>query len=461
MQSGATPTSFKGRMVAAKALSRIITGGSYSNIVLKNLHDDPALAPRDRTVATSLVLGTLRNLTLIDEILRSKSKNHKLTLSPMNLIYARLCVYEIIFMSKIPQYASVFKYVDFAMKANAHQEARFMNACLRKVTPDDITAVLAAKASIDERLATEFSYPLWMVQLLIERHGEEETRSVLRAGNNPQPTYFRVNCIRATDLIERNTEKRDVFGLEKVTAPKYCLRLAPGKSTFPHDEYNNGLITPQDRSTQFPAHLLAPSSGERVLDMCCGSGIKTTQLAELSGNAADITAIDIHSHKLESLRAEAARLGITCITPVTVDATDCSHLGSFDKILLDAPCSGTGAVRRRPEIKSRVDASTVSRLATLQDALLSSAASRLNPGGTLVYSTCSILDVENGERIEKLIHSDSSLHADPGIFERLYPPASILGSGDGAGFILLPSRSNACGGYVAVIRKKHSSSSLI
>jgi len=446
-------TKYHGRKTAFDILNRVLHGGGYSNVVMKNKFNDKKLTIDDRHTATFLVYGVLRNLTLLDSILRSKSKKGKLTLSPKMLTIGRMAIFEIVFSSGIPSYATVSEYMKLSEKHGDKKERNYLNACLRKVSKKDRSSILKKQKDIQKRMSLRYSFPEWTTDLLVNNYGFEKTSDILRSFNNPQPAYFRVNTsmLSSDELFERFVQHHLPY--ERCDHPSNCIYQPHGKGNFPDAEYKSGWLTPQDRSTQYVPFYVEAQKGERILDLCCGSGIKTTQLIEISDDSIDITAIDMFKHKLESLLLECERLNLKEIKLVENDIFKWKCDDYFDKVLLDAPCSGTGTIRKRPEIKYRLKPEDISSLIQIQDKLLDFAAERVVKDGFIVYSTCSILQVENSKRIELFLKRHSNFIDITKEVEKRLDINYVDMYVETTGRIFLPVDINACGAYVCVLKK--------
>lgn len=452
--TGKPADEYKGRKLAYEILNRVLLGGGYSNVLLATTLSRDEVSAGDRRAATNLVYGVLRNLTLLDDVFRSKTEKKKLDLSPKILNLGRMAIFEIFFSQSIPQYATVSEYVEMAKREGGGRESRFLNACLRQVQRSDRDARIRRVRGPVARMAVRYSHPEWVARALAEAYGPEETRHTLRANNNPQPSYFRVNVARLSvdDFMTASEyQKRD---FQVCASPSNCVCLASGKGAFPKREYDSGWITPQDRSTQFIPFYLDPKPGDSILDLCCGAGIKSTQLMGLMRGEGEVVAVDIFPHKLESLKSECGRLGLDGIRPVEADIEKSPGLGVFGKVLLDAPCTGSGTFRHRPEIKYRLKESDLAEITEKQDRLLAAAASYVAQGGRLVYSTCSILPAENEERIRKFLREWPDFI--PATFEAEKELAFDV-SGfhhHRLGTAFLPIAVNGCGAFVSVLRRR-------
>jgi 16S rRNA (cytosine967-C5)-methyltransferase len=441
---------YRGRITAYRALHRVLHGGAFSNIVLGNALDDASLAPGDRRTATFLVLGVLRNLALLDAVFRSKTSKGKITAAPALLLAARMAIFEILFQNKIPKYATISEYMKIAAAECSKSETKFLNACLRRVSHKDMHSLLEDAETDLRRMALEFSCPEWFAQSAVKFYGMDDTLKMLRANNLGMPSYFRTNPLRVSE-----DELSDMYARQRVDTAfskrlPNCVYFKVGQGYHPAREVRAGLLTPQDFSTQIVAHAVAPQPGDSVLDLCCGRGAKATHLAELMGNRGRVLACDIHAHKTEIAAGEAERLGVSILETRVCDATDPGDMGSFDRVLVDAPCTGTGTFRRRPELKQRVRPAQVMELAFLQRRMLEAAARLVAPGGRLVYATCSVLPEENDDVAAEFLerHEDFAPARNEPALEHLPQFKTPFGS------VFLPQHTQACGAAVCILDRK-------
>ena len=441
---------FKGRETAYRVLHRVLHGGAYSNVVLANVLQSQDLTTGDRRIATFLVYGVLRNLDLLDAVFRSKSSKGKITAAPALLLIARMAIFEILFQKKVPAYATISEYMKMARNNCSKQESKFLNACLRRVDAQDVATLLDAIEDDPPKLSLEFSTPEWFIRSLLKFLGRDETVRMLKANNLEMPSYYRINTIRISE--KELMEKFETHHLTALASPwlKGCFSFNPGQSYFLSQEYAAGWITPQDISTQIIAHAVNPEPGESILDLCCGRGTKTAHLAELMDNRGRILACDIHAHKIDLVNQEAARLGIHIVDTLVADLTAPQDLGLFDRVLVDTPCSGTGTLRRRPEIKQRLRPADVAGLMRLQRRLLDNAALHVKPGGRLVYATCSVLPEENDDVVAEFLERNEQFTS----VRATEPIASIPRFATPFGNLFLPHQVQACGSGVYIMEKK-------
>ncbi len=376
------------REVALEVLHRVDTGGAWSGTLLRRLLDRSALSPVDEALATELALGTLRHRAEVDWALARFSRTPLAALPSRIRAVLRLGAYQVLFLDKIPPRAACWEAVEMAKRVGHAGTARLVNAVLRRLA--DAPAPIPDGGDTIEGIALRFSHPAWLVARWIERFGPGETCALCAANNATPPSAVRLNTLRGSpeDLAARLART----GVE--TAPSALLpegrRITAGPAAARRDAYEAGWFTPQDEGSMLVARVVAPHPGETVIDACAAPGGKTTHLAALMENRGRLIACDILSAKLEAVSRQCARLGVTIAEVRELDAAQVGTVypGAADRVLVDAPCSGLGVVRRRPEIKWRLQPEDLVEMAVGQRRLLSGAAGSVRPGGLLVYSVC-------------------------------------------------------------------------
>jgi len=411
------------REVARRVLDRIERDHAWATPTLDGELARAGLDDRDRRLASELVYGVLRHRTRIDRAIRAHAD---LKRTPPRVITAlRVATYQLLFLDRVPGYAAVDDAVAAARAAGGQKLAGFCNAVLRKVATAKEPAVPSDPGDPIGRLEIEASLPRWILDELAAAvsdgvpsmtsvgadgtgEGEEVARSplaaVAAAFAQPAPLVARVNRRKVT----RDELAAELAATGLTVAPisgaPHALRLEglgdPGKSP----SFLAGRWTVQDTGAQLVGHAAAPRAGMRILDACAGVGGKSTHLAELCDDAGSIDAADLSKTKLGLLAETAARLGLTSIHPVVCDLLDPSAplAATYDLIVLDAPCSGLGVLRRHPDAKWRLVPDDVPRLAKLQAQLLDAVVPRLAPGGILVYSVCTFTRAEGTDQIAAL-----------------------------------------------------------
>jgi 16S rRNA (cytosine967-C5)-methyltransferase len=390
------------REAAFRSLRRVTEKDAYVNIVVDSTLERHDWPERDRRLYTTLVYGTLRNRGLIDWVLaRRVGKKFPGGIHPPILTILRMGVYQILFLDRTPKYASVDESVKLARKHGHRGTAALVNAVLR-ATPRDAGAVELPDKAADPAMyvATKYSHPLWLVQRWLDAWGLNRTESVCASNNDMAPLTVRANTLRVSheELRQRLSGERAAVRKNTEVPEELEIVRSPG-SVKALGSFREGLFYVQDASSICASHVLGPEPGETVVDLCAGPGGKTTHLAQLMQNRGRIYAVDIKRHRVSLTRDNCRMLGVTIVRCLEGDARQISELNlpPADRVLLDAPCSGTGTFRRRVDLKWRLCSEDVERLVHVQKELLAAAASIVKPGGVLVFSLCSVDQAETDE----------------------------------------------------------------
>jgi len=402
------------RKSALKILLNIFEDKAYSDIALNTALQESKLDDRDKSLVTNLVYGVVQNLAYLDYQIQESSNIKLKKISSVILNILRLSIYQLHFLDKIPESAAVNEGVKLAKKFSHAKTAGFVNAILRNVIRKG--KVLPSKENIEKYFSVLYSYPIWMVNMWIKEFGQEECERLLTAGNQKPPLTVRVNTYKTTvDNVKTllNAEDGIVQG---------SLNVNERGSVTDLSGFREGLFTVQDAASQMAVIALSPKEGEKVLDVCAAPGGKTTHIAELMKNSGSVIAWDIHPHKINLIKNTAYRLGLTNIETYTHDAKNpkLELENKMDRVLVDAPCSGLGIIRKKPDIKWLRMEKDIKELCEEQLKILLSASTHLKKGGTLVYSTCTICKAENEGVVNEFLKQRTyfKLACDP---KTLYP----------------------------------------
>ncbi|MBF0448317.1 MAG: 16S rRNA (cytosine(967)-C(5))-methyltransferase RsmB [Magnetococcales bacterium] len=391
------------RLLAVEAVIRVTRDG----LPLALGEEADLLDPRDRGLAFEIAFGTIRHLSLLDKILDScmarplSKKRHFLR------GVLRTGLYQVRYL-RVPDRAAVNEAVNLVKRSPEQAHSGFANAVLRKAITVDHQALLAKVKNPVERLALEYAHPGWLVQRWLERGGREQVVSRLAANNRPPPLTLRTNRLKITtdQLLDQLSL---VQGEAAVHTPDAIL-IANRGSVEGLPGFSQGWFAVQDQAAQWVSRFLDPQPGDHILDACAAPGGKTAHLVALAQGQATVVAIEKYASRLQRLQENLNRLQITGVTLHVSDAADRQWLDAerFDRILIDAPCTGTGVIRRHPEIKWRRKANDVGRMVKEQEAILESVAQRLRPGGRLVYATCSVEPDENEQQVERFLSQNKN-----------------------------------------------------
>jgi 16S rRNA (cytosine967-C5)-methyltransferase len=391
------------RDVARRVLDRV-DKGAWATLALDGELARSGLADRDRRLASELVYGVLRNRSRID---RALTAHAELKRTPPRVVTAlRVAAYQLLFLDRVPSYAAVDDAVNAARGAGGQKLAGFCNAVLRKITTSGEPALPAPGRA---RIEIEHSLPRWIADELAAATAavtsEDRVGDLAAALAQSAPLIARANLLRITrDALIDQLRAEGVTAAPAPSAPMALALEAPGDPAL-SPTFKAGLWTVQDTGAQVVGLIASPRAGMRILDACAGVGGKSTHLAELSGDGARIHAADQLQTKLDLTADTARRLGITSVEPRVCDLLDpAAPLATeYDLIVLDAPCSGLGVLRRHPDAKWRLKPDDVPRLANLQRRLLDAVVPRLAPGGTLIYSVCTFTVAEGPAQVAALV----------------------------------------------------------
>lgn len=385
----------KNRRTAFHTLYDVEAKKSFSNIALN--HNIKQIKPDSPAFVRELVYGVLENKIYLDYIINSFLKEPIKNVRTNDLIVLRMGIYQIKFMDSVPDYAAVNESVKLAKKFCRGRE-NLVNGVLRSFVRSGKEVELPDRDKYEvDYLSIKYSYEPWIITLWLEEFESVDfVEELLMAGNATPELVIRVNSLKISrdDLKERMAAKG--YELTEGLLSKYALCIK-GSDILEDKLYTNGMFSVQDESSILVVDILDPQPGELIMDVCAAPGGKSLAIAERMNNRGQVIAQDIYRRKLSIINNEAERLGINTIQTRIWDATrvDSSMVEKADRVLVDAPCSGLGVVRRKPEIKYKKLAADIEELPRKQLSILSSSSRYVKPGGVLVYSTCTISRDEN------------------------------------------------------------------
>ncbi len=390
------------RKTAYLSLVDVESKRAYSNLAIN--HQIIINKPNSHSFVRELVYGVLENKLLLDHYIDQLVKNGIGSLKTPELNIIRMGIYQLGYMDSVPEYAAVNESVVLAKKY-CRSKSGLVNGVLREYLNKKLQLSLPDRSEDEVKyLSVKYSYAPWIVELWLEYYSTDFVESLLAAGNETPPMTVRLNWLRVMkrDLINKLREKN--YEVEEGKLCQNALNIK-GSRILSTDMYKLGMFTPQDESSMLVAEKLDPKHGETVMDVCAAPGGKTTAIAERMNNTGRIIASDIYRRKLDLIDKEAKRLGIINIETRSWDATrvDSSMLQKADRVLVDAPCSGLGVVRRKPEIKYKELTEEMELLPKKQLAILSASSGYVKPGGRLVYSTCTVNPKENERVVEAFL----------------------------------------------------------
>lgn len=443
----------KPRELALAIIDRVDRRKAYADVLLNARLAEAALAPADGALLTRVVYGTLRWRGRIDWVLARLLRNPLKDLDPLVRNLLRLGAYELLFLDRVPAYATVNELVALAKRRAGPGKARLANAVLRKIAGrerEEWSPPTASGSAAD--LAALVSHPLWLIDMWQEQFGHEDSRRLMEANNQEAPLVLRANRLRTSrdELVQRLCA-RGIDARPGTWSP-LAVRLRGAASPAELAEFRKGLCQVQGEASQVVGLLVDPKPGMRVLDVCAAPGGKATHMAELMDGRGEIVACDVSERGLGRVAENARRLRLDCIRTHVCDAMRDlpGEAGAFDRVLVDAPCSGLGTLRAHPEIRWHRAERDLHRLAALQSALLDQAAAQVRPGGVLVYATCTLSRVENEQVVEAFVerHRDFVVEDAAG-----HIPAAARPMSSGPCFLALPHRHDTDGFFAARMRR--------
>lgn len=392
------------RGLAVKILNRVDRTDAYLDKLLDIEIKNSELSGVDKALLFEIVHGVIRWLGRIDWILNGFYKGQFSKCIPNVKNAMRVALYQILFLEKIPEYAAVNEAVEFVKKIQGQKPADLTNAVLRNIirSKNNIRYPDQTEEEINY-LSAYFSHPSWLIKRWLKSFGREFTEELLIANNNKPDLTLRVNNLVTTkEELKKLLDSVNLEYSDTTFLPNY-IRLANLTNITAWEYFAKGYFGVQDESTGFPPILLDPKPGMRVLDFCAAPGGKTAHLAELMNNEGEIIAIDQFESRLNILEKNLERMKVKNVKLLVADSREFNDKGKFDRVLIDAPCSGLGTLRKKPDIKWKRDIGDIRKLNVTQKELLENGAKQVKVGGFIVYSTCTIEPEENHEIINEFL----------------------------------------------------------
>lgn len=430
--------------IKARVISLIkeVENGKFSNIALNEYFKENNLSKKERGFITELFYGVIRNKIFLDYEIDKRTITIKKDWI-RNIL--RISMYQISFMNSDDK-GVIWEATELAKKKFSVPVGKFINGVLRSYQREWQEDVKELKESGKNYIY--LSYPEWFYNKLVSEYGEEEGELFLQSLKKIPYISFRVNRLKySCEEFEKLLEEKKIDIIKKVDSVYY---VDSGILLY-SDEFRDGKIIVQDASSYLSARNLNPKPDESVLDTCSAPGGKTAVLGELMENRGELLALDIYPHKLKLIEENCHKCGVDIVRTVKMDARKLKEQGKkFDKILVDAPCSGYGVLRKKPEAIYNKNSENVEELAKLQFEILESASQVLKDNGELVYSTCTILKEENGENIKKFLEKYPNFET-----VELYIPENVNGSYDNVGGFTVDYKEDVLDGFYIVKLKKN------
>lgn len=476
------------RKLAAEILLKIEQKGAFAGPALTAAFNEHALPERDRAFVTCIVQGTMRHLNELDETIKSFSKIPLPRLAPSLRAILRSAFFQILYLEDMPAFAVINIAVETARKTGHEGQAKYVNAVLRsflrsreseptgkKIEPGrdpsaegQDTVDVPVPASTSSAILEEHSLPEWIVSRWKKRFDTQEVSRLLASAQEIPLLILRTCELSITPEGLREILRSKGMTVEHSALVPSCLKIIDrGRLSGPVNKipgYTDGLFAVQDDVSALVSIVLSPQPGQFVIDLCAAPGGKTVHMGELMQNKGRVVAVDISNKRLSLLAGERRRLGLTNIETAVADAGAFQPDSPCDAVLVDAPCSGTGVLNRRPDLRQHRQEGHIGDLVEIQKALLDNAAKMLKPGGVLVYSTCSIETEENADNLKWFLETHPEYSS-----ESLMPffNSEILASWSTEshfpetqkqlqnGFIqLLPSRHGCSGFFISRFRRR-------
>ncbi len=411
------------RTIALDLLIDIEKNKSYSNLALNKVMTENNLISQDAGLLTEIVYGTIQRKLTLDYYLQPFVQK-KIDLWVRILL--RMSVYQMVYLDKVPDHAIIHEAVEIAKEKGHAGIASFVNGVLRNLQRKGVLSVTDIKDPI-EQLSIATSHPKWLVKLWTDQIGLENTKQICQLNLQPPVQTARVNLAKSTRERVVTLLEDEGYTVQLSDIFPQSIQNKRGNLAFSM-AYQQGLITIQDESSMLVADVVSPQPNEVILDACAAPGGKTSHLLEKLNGTGKVVALDIHKHKIKLIHATATRLGLSALETRQLDARLAQEnypASSFDRILVDAPCSGLGVLRRKPEAKYEKTTEDIARLSAIQLNLLQQVSTLLKPGGTLVYSTCTINQSENEQVVKAFLQENAAFEKDfsikDGLPEKISP----------------------------------------
>ena len=436
------------RATALRVLVSCRNNGAWADAALKAQISRDGLSGPDAALCSRIVYGVMQNRMLLDFYIGAYCTQKPDHLQPPLLEILRIGAYQIIYLDKIPDSAAVNTSVELAKLAKRGQASGLVNAVLRKLSQNKKALPPVPERDDVQRLSIQYSHPKWFVKRLVSLLGREEAERFLACDNQIAPITVQVNPLKTT--LEALTEELQQAGIsvQPHSWVPDCLELSGTGDLAALPSFREGKFLVQDPAARLVSLIAGIRPGQKVLDVCAAPGGKSLSAAFAMAGNGSIVACDLHENKLKRIQESADRLGVNIITAQAADGRVFrpEWEASFDTVLVDAPCSGLGIIRKKPDTRYK-KADDLFTLPVVQAAILDNAARYVRPGGTLVYSTCTILPEENEQVTEAFLAEHADFGLEP--FELPLP----VGKSDGS-LTLWPQRHDTDGFYICRMTRR-------
>jgi 16S rRNA (cytosine967-C5)-methyltransferase len=444
-RGAATPA----RECAFAVVRRVFEDGAWADRALHGESRRLALDARDHAFATQLAYGTVQRRATLDHVIAALAGRPVDKLDAPVLAALRLGAFQLLCLDRVAPHAAVGESVELA-KATSPAGAKLVNAVLRRITREGAALIDALPDRTPAEAALRHAHPEWIAQLWFDALGADTARALMAAGNRPAEPAIRANALRTT--AAELTTRLPVPSRPAPGVPEGLVLEAPFDA-FGSPLWEDGLFMPQSRAAMAVSRLLAPRPGDRVLDLCAAPGAKTTHLAALIEDEGAVIAVERHPGRAEALARTAARMGASSVEVRIADAAGPHEPAAYDRVLVDPPCSDLGTLAARPDARWRKHPDLPAELARVQARILRAGADALKPGGTLVYSTCTISPAENEDVVQAFLaerqdFTADDLRSEEPVWQHAREPMFLQ---------TLPNRDGTDGFFIARLRRAESS----
>ncbi|MFD1735766.1 16S rRNA (cytosine(967)-C(5))-methyltransferase RsmB [Bacillus salitolerans] len=442
------------REVIVDILMQIEKNQSYSNLLINQAIKHNHVPIKDVPLLTEIVYGSIQRKITLDYYITPFLKNPK-KIEDWVIVLLRMTVYQMYYLTRVPDRAAIFEAVEIAKKRGHKGIASMVNGVLRSIQREGKQSLEKINNPI-KRLSLETSFPEWMVNRWVNQFGMEETRQMCEASLSPPNASARVNQTQIT--IHNLLNKLEEEGIHATEGDLSIDAIKLEKGNVANTlAFKEGLLTVQDESSMLVARALGIQENDKILDCCGAPGGKTTHMAEILSDTGVVVSVDLHAHKVKLIEEQVSRLKLSNVETLVMDSRKLSERfqnGHFDRILVDAPCSGLGVIRRKPDIKYQKREEDIDHLANIQLTILSSVAPLLKKGGTLVYSTCTMDKEENDGVVTKFLEKFIDFELDTELMNRLPEKIRLKSICKDGQVQILPHHFNTDGFFISCFRKR-------
>lgn len=443
------------REVALEVLLQIEKNQAYSNLLLNQTVNKAKLDPRDVGLLTEIVYGTIQRRDTLDFYLQSFVKKGVDSLQDWVKVLLRLSIYQIVYLDRVPERAVVHEAVTIAKKLGHKGISGMVNGVLRSFLREGTPSLDTVDNEL-EKIALATSFPMWIVKRWADQYGVEITKAMCESSLVPPSVTVRVNRVKVTVDEALVLLQQDGLEVKRGDLSEDAIVIQKG-NVFQTSVYRDGLVTAQDESSMLVGRAVGAEVGMKVIDACAAPGGKSTHIAEQMKDQGTVLSFDLHEHKVKLIREQASRLGLNSIKTEARDARKLKeHFGDqlFDRVLVDAPCSGFGVIRRKPDIKWSKALKDIEAIQTIQLDILKTAGTLVTSGGKLVYSTCTVDKDENEKVVHAFLKEHPEFELDKTLAERLPEKARNSERYQNGMITILPQDFETDGFFIASLVKQ-------